>query len=174
MLKMDVNITTVSLKNCVGKEVFDNSGNKFGFVKDFLLKVQEYYVPFVVLSEGGSFNPAIEENYFVIPLKILQIENPEATQLTLKVAAKKLEGVPKISKAQFLKRDANFLKAIEDFYGAEENFTQTHRGAENETDDHQDYEGSAESSENESLDYNSLGEEANYDHIKGIDKKEDR
>lgn len=169
---MDVNITTVSLKNCIGKKVFDNSGNVVGTLKDFLLNVQKSYVPFAVLSEGGSFNPAIEEGYVVLPLKALDIVNPDAAQLSLNIATKRLEMAPRFSKAQFINRDGNFFTKIENFYGEKENFTATHAMSENETDYHQSHEGAAENSENETINYNNLGNEADYDKIKGIDKRE--
>lgn len=168
---MDIEVTTVSIKNCIGKEIIDNAGNKLGVLKDFLINVNKSYTPLAVISERGSFDPAIQESYIVLPFSTITFENPEVDQLTLNVSAKKLDDVPRVSKAKFMNKDSDFLKEIEMFYGLKENFSSSN-SSENITDEHQDYEGSAESSEHESIDYNSLGDEVNFDKIKGIDKKE--
>lgn len=171
MIKMDIEVTTVSIKNCIGKEIIDDAGNKLGILKDFLISVDKSYAPFAVISEGGSFNPAIQESYMALPLNVINFENPEVDQLKLNVSAKKLDDVPRVSKAKFRNMNIDFLKEVEIYYGLKENFTPSH-GSENKTEEHQDYEGSAENSDHESVDYNSLGDEVNFDKIKGIDRKE--
>src|SRR5690606_15246804 len=157
-------------KKWIGKDVIDQAGNKWGVLKDFLINPSESYTPFIILSEGGSFNPGIDESYTALPFKAFNFENPEAAQLTLNVPAKKLDGIPTISKADFKNNSQDFLNEIEAYYGAKENFTQSRAIAENETQDHQSHEGSEESAANKSGDQTSLGDEVNYDKIKGIDK----
>lgn len=166
---MEANNITGSIKNFIGKEIIDQAGNVCGSVKDFIIDTSSLSIRYALISEGGSFNPGIEEDYSAVPFNALHIGNPEAAQFTLDVSQKKLADGPKFSKADFKKKDLNFLQQIEDYYGHSEEITK--RGAITDAEhEHQSYEGSDQISDNEPTDNHDISDEVDYDKIKGYKK----
>lgn len=168
---MEGNTITGSINNFVGKEVIDQAGNNCGSIKDFIIDMDSLAIPYAVISEGGSLNPAIEEDYWVVPFKALHIGNPDAAQFTLDVSQQKLTDSPKFSKADFKKKDLTFLQEIEDYYGNSEEITKKGPIADDEH-EHQSYEGSDQITDNEPKDNQNISDEVDYDKIKGIMKKD--
>lgn len=166
---MEANTITGSIKNFIGKEIIDQAGNVCGTVKDFIIDTSSVSIRYAVISEGGSFNPGIEEDYSVVPFNALQIGNPDAAQFNIDVSQKKLADGPKFSKADFKKKDLNFLQQIEDYYGNDEQITK--KGAIADAGhEHQSYEGSDQITDNEPKDSKSISDEVDYDKIKGYKK----
>ena len=166
---MEYKIATVSLHDCISKEVIDNAGNACGEIKDFLIDTEKLTTAYVLIAEGGFMGTSLGTDYLIAPIKDLRLNNPQAAQLTLSVSKQKLKEAPKFPKSGLKKQDNQLLDEISAYYGLKRDITNQEMLTD-EAGEHESYEGSSQVTENNPAGNSKISDEVDYDKMKGYKK----
>lgn len=162
--------TITSIKNIHNSRVYDANGNDCGIVSSLLMDAEDSQVLFAVIRLGSAVE---SKGTTAIPWNSLKF-NPNTGNLNLNINQDILYSAPQISPSDFKHSNKNAYLDLLKYYGysptkldPDAPTAQDVRGSYHEKNEGEEYSGNPIRN-----DKSNMGEELDFDKIKGTDRKE--